>query len=92
MDVLVHGHQLSRRTAYSSAPQGAKLSDVQFGRHVDLCQTRRRKRKKHEKARKKEKKEKHEKQVRKRRENVRNLLQTNLSHDGLMTSVFQDSS
>ena len=38
LDVLVHGHRLSGHTAHSTAPLGAKLSDVQFGRHVDLCQ------------------------------------------------------
>ena len=37
-DVLVHGHRLSGHTACSTAPPGAKFSDVQFGRHVDLCQ------------------------------------------------------
>ena len=38
LDVLVHGYRLSGHTAYSTAPPGEKLSDVQFGRHADLCQ------------------------------------------------------
>ena len=37
LDVPVQGHLLSGHTAYSTAPTGAKLSDVQFGGHVDLC-------------------------------------------------------
>ena len=38
LDVLMHIHGLSEHTAYSTAPPDAKVSDVQFGRHVDLCQ------------------------------------------------------
>ena len=37
--VLCFEQVLSGHTAYSTAPPGAKLSDVQFGRHVDLCQS-----------------------------------------------------
>ena len=54
LDVLVHGHRLSGHTVYSTGPPGAKLSDVQFGRHVDLCQKKKRK----EKSKRKKKKEK----------------------------------
>ena len=39
----MHIHELAEHTAYSTAPRGAKVSDVQFGRHADLCQTERRK-------------------------------------------------
>ena len=34
---LAHGHRLSGHTAFSTAPPGAKLSDMQFVWHVDLC-------------------------------------------------------
>ena len=37
LDVLMHIHGLSEHTAYSTAPPGANVSDVQFGRHVGLC-------------------------------------------------------
>ena len=36
LDVLVVGHGLSGHTAYSTAPPGANVSDVQVGIHVDL--------------------------------------------------------
>ena len=35
--VLVVGRGLSGHTAYSTAPPGANVSDVQVGIHVDLC-------------------------------------------------------
>ena len=38
LDVLVNGHGLSRHTANSTAPPSAKVSEVQSGGHVDLCQ------------------------------------------------------
>ena len=63
-DVLMHCHGQPGFTAYYyTAPPGAKVSDVQFGRHVDFCQKKEKEKKKKEK--KHGKKEKNVKKVKK---------------------------